>query len=193
MRANDSRLTSTLALVATSIWLGGVLVLGAVVAPIVFTMVPRPEAVEAMTSVFQRFDLVAVGSVAVILATEAWRALAGRSVFSRTGGPAWIGRLDVARMLAAVVGAALVLTEAVWITPAIVSLHRHGAIRGLGVDGLELDRMHGLAETCGKVEVVFALALIALHVATLTPRTAGRAEVARAPGEVAGGRATHGA
>jgi uncharacterized membrane protein len=193
MRTTDSRLTSTLALVATSVWLGGILVLGAIVAPIVFTMVPRPEAVEAMTSVFQRFDLVAVGSVAVIVATEAWRALAGRRVFSRAGGPAWIGRLDVARMLVAVVGAALVLTEAVWITPAIVNLHRHGAIRGLGADGLELDRMHGLAETCGKVQVVFALALVALHVATLAPGAAGRAEVAKAPGEVAGGGATHGA
>src|SRR5580658_10162943 len=120
MRTTDSRLTSTLALVATSVWLGGILVLGAIVAPIVFTTIPRPEAVEAMTSVFQRFDLVAVGSVAVIVATEVWRAVAGRSVFSRAGGPAWIGRLDVARMLVGVVGAALVLTEAVWITPAIV-------------------------------------------------------------------------
>jgi hypothetical protein len=198
MRTTDSRFTTTVALIATSVWLGGIVVLGAIVAPIVFTMIPRPEAAEAMTAVFQRFDLVAVGSLAVIVASEAWRATGGLPVFARAGGRArMIGRLDVARMLTGAIGAALVLTEALWITPAIVSLHRHGAVRGRGADGLELDRMHGLAESCGKVQVLVALGLVALHVITVGSRPARRpaegGEDAKIPGEIAGGGATHGA
>jgi putative copper export protein len=159
MRSNDPRLTTTIALIAAAVWLGGMLALGAIVAPIVFTMIPRPEAADAMTAVFQRFDFVAVACVGVILATEAWRAR----------GRGRIGRLDVARMATGAIGAALVLVEALWITPAIVTLHRAGALRGLGAAGLELDRMHDLAETCGKAQAVLALALIVLQVVTLGP------------------------
>jgi putative copper export protein len=155
----DPRLPSALAVVATAIWLGGLLALGAIVAPVVFTMIPRPEAADAMTVVFARFDVVAVGCVAVVLASEAWRATGKRP----------IATLDVARMVTAAVGSTLVLLEALWITPAIVALHRGGALRGLGPAGLELDRMHGLAEACGKAQAVLALALLALHVATLAP------------------------
>jgi putative copper export protein len=160
MRITDPKITSTVALVAAAVWLGGLLALGAIVAPIVFTMIPRPEAADAMTAVFARFDVVAVVCVVIILVTEAWR----------VPGQARISRKDVARMLAGAIGAVLVLGEALWITPAIVALHRGGAVRGLGSAGLELDRMHGLAEACGKVQVVVAIALIVLEVATLGPR-----------------------
>jgi uncharacterized membrane protein len=159
MKTTDPRVTSSFALVAAAVWLGGMLALGAIVAPVVFTMVPRPEAAEAMTVVFARFDWVAVGCVAVILVSEAWRAK----------GSARVERLDMARAGVAAVGAALVLLEALWITPAIAALHHGGAVRGLGAAGLELDRMHGLAETCGKAQVTFALALIVLHAVTLRP------------------------
>jgi uncharacterized membrane protein len=185
MRVTDSRLTSTVALVAASVWLGGILALGAIVAPLVFTMIPRPEAVEAMTRIFQRFDTVAVVCIIAILATEAWRAVG----YGAHGGK--IGRLDVARMITGAVGAVLVLGEAFWITPAIVALHQGGALRGLGVAGLELDRMHNLAETCGKTQVALALLLIVLEVMTLAPRseTHGGTRLAQAPREAAKGAA----
>jgi uncharacterized membrane protein len=147
------------ALVAAAVWLGGLLALGAIVAPIVFTMIPRPEAADAMTVVFARFDVVSVGCVVAILASEALRAT----------GKQTIGRYDLARMGTAAVGAVLVLLEAVWITPAIVALHRGGAVRGIGAAGQELERMHALAETCGKAQAAFALALIGLVVVTLAP------------------------
>ena len=60
MRPSDPRLTSTIALIATAVWLGGMLALGAIVAPIVFGTIPRPEAVDAMTAVFARFQFVTV-------------------------------------------------------------------------------------------------------------------------------------
>ncbi len=167
MRMNDPRLTSSLALVATAIWVGGMLTLGALVAPVVFTMIPAPGAADAMTVVFQRFDTVALVCVAVIVTTDAWRSAAP------SGDP--IGRLDGARMAAGAVGAGLVLLEALWITPAIVALHRGGAIRGLGPDGLELDRIHGYAESCGKAQAVVGLSLIFLHVFTLRRAKARKA------------------
>jgi hypothetical protein len=163
MRLTDPRVTSSLALSATAVWLGGLLALGAIVAPIIFTAFPRLEAADAMTLVFQRFDAVALGCVVVVLGTEAARAI------GRAPGASRIRKADIARMAAAAVGSVLVLTEAVWITPAIVRLHRSGAIRGLGADGQLLDRMHGLAETCGKGQVVLAIVLIVLHVVTLRP------------------------
>jgi uncharacterized membrane protein len=165
MRLNDPRITSSLALVASAAWVGGMLTLGALVAPVVFTMIPAPGAADAMTVVFQRFDTMALVCVAVIVASEAWRS---------AGAEEPVGRLDLARMAVGALGAVLVLLQALWITPAIVALHRGGAIRGLGPDGLSLDRIHGYAETCGKAQAAFGLVLIALHVFTVRHAKAKR-------------------
>jgi hypothetical protein len=170
MRLNDPRLTSTLALVAAAVWVGGMLTLGALVAPVVFTMIPAPGAADAMTVVFERFDTVALVCVAVIVASEACRSAAGPWGLRLGPGasePGDISRLDLARMAAGGFGAALVLLQALWITPVIAALHREGAIRGAGSEGIELDRIHGYAETCGKAQAIVGLALIALHVFTL--------------------------
>ena len=55
-------------LLALSLWLGGMIVLGAVVAPIVFSVLPLPTSADAMTLVFRRFDAIAVTSAAIVLA-----------------------------------------------------------------------------------------------------------------------------
>jgi hypothetical protein len=184
---NDPRITSTLALVAAAVWVGGMLTLGALVAPVVFTMIPAPGAADAMTVVFQRFDTVALVCVAVIVATEAARTAGGTAHLQLGAGSVYsgdpIGRLDLARMATGALGAALVLLEALWITPAIVELHRGGAIRGVGAEGLELDRIHGYAEACGKAQATVGLALIALHVFTVRRTKARRAIRDPAPGE----------
>jgi uncharacterized membrane protein len=184
MRLNDPRITSTLALVAAAVWVGGMLTLGALVAPVVFTMIPAPGAADAMTVVFERFDTVALVCVAVIVASEACRSV-GATLDLRPGSgaasPEDIGRLDLARMATGAFGAALVLLQALWITPVIAALHRGGAIRGVGAEGLELDRIHGYAETCGKAQAIVGLALIALHVFTL--RRAKAKKAAREPAE----------
>jgi len=58
---------------AAAIWLGGLLALGAIVAPTVFHNVSYPENANAMTLVFRRFDLVAMACAAAALAGEALR------------------------------------------------------------------------------------------------------------------------
>ena len=144
---------------AVALWLGGLVALGAIAAPVVFSVVPMPLSADAMTLVFRRFDLVAMGSAGVALACEAVRAVS-RPPFAR---------LDHLR--AAVTGMAAVAAtyQGASVSPRIAALHASGAVRGLGAAGAELARLHDLAEACGKVEVALLLALVALQVVTRGP------------------------
>src|SRR6185437_8499683 len=117
-------------------WTGGLAILGAIVAPTVFHVVHAPESADAMTIVFRRFDAIAISCALLCLLAEAvlaWRG--GKSL-----------RVDVARCVALVGAAVCAITVGAWLSPAIHALHRGGAIRGAGVDGLELDRLHHIAE-----------------------------------------------
>ena len=159
------RILAVVALLATSVWLGGLTALGAVAAPIVFSMVPWPSNADAMSVVFRRFDAVAMACAAILLATEAIRAMAG-----------WpVSRTERARALISVVAAGAAVFEGVRISPRIAALHAAGAIRGVDAPGLELARLHDLAEWCGKTELLLLSAVIVLHVLALTSAPARRA------------------
>jgi hypothetical protein len=157
-----SRVASVVALLALSVWMGGLLALGAVVAPVVFSMVSWPANADAMTVVFRRFDLVAMACAAVVLAAEALPALAG----------ARPGRSDHVRAALAAVAAAAAVVEGTVVSPRIAVLHTAGAVRGVGAAGEELARLHGLAEMLGKTEVVVLAVVIALR--ALAPSAAAR-------------------
>jgi hypothetical protein len=140
--------------VAIALWGGGLVVLGAVVAPTVFGILPAPSSADAMTVVFRRFDTIAITCAAVALVSETVLA--------------WIGRpqrLDAVRAIATVVGAALTITSGAYLSPAIHALHRRGAIRGLGDAGRELEHLHHLAERTAKLELVILLIVLVLLVA----------------------------
>ncbi len=160
------RAASAVALVAIALWLGGLVALGALAAPVVFSVVSLPTAADAMTIVFRRFDGVAMTCAALVLATEAVRAI-GRARFAR---------VDWARSIVSALAAALAVLEGARVSPRIAELHATGVIRGLGVGGRELARLHEWAELCGKTEVALLAAAIALHVAGLS----------RAPGPSSG-------
>jgi uncharacterized membrane protein len=146
--------TAVLALVAVAVWLGGLVVLGAIVAPTIFGQVSFPASADAMTLVFRRFDAVAMSCAAILLTTEALRALA-RVPFAR---------IDHARAAAALLASAAAVMEGASVSPRIAALHAAGALRGRGADGLELDRLHHLAEMLGKAEVALLLLVIVLQV-----------------------------
>lgn len=133
-------------------WAGGLVVLGAIVAPTVFRNVPAPASADAMTIVFRRFDALAISCALVCLVMEAVLA-------ARGGKPA---RLDLVRGLGTVVAAGCAITVGAWLSPGIHALHRGGAIRGSGPDGLELEKLHQLAETTSKIELSLLLAVIVL-------------------------------
>lgn len=141
-------------LLALAVWTGGLLALGAVVAPIVFRVVPLPASADAMTLVFRRFDTVAITCAAVALVAEAAFALRGGKVT----------KLDLARAASVVGAAALAIAVGAWISPAIAELHRTGAVRGIGEGGLALARLHHRAEALSKAEVIFLLAAYVLSV-----------------------------
>jgi hypothetical protein len=150
------RVSSALAMLALALWLGGLVALGTIVAPVVFSRVSMPWSADAMTVVFRRFDLVAMGSAAVLLATEAARAIA-RIPFAR---------IDHVRAGVSVLAAAAAVYEGTAVSPRIAGLHAAGVVRGMGTAGIELSRLHDTAELLGKTEVVLLAAVIVLHVAS---------------------------
>ncbi len=141
-------------LLAIAVWAGGLLALGAVVAPIVFRVVPAPTSADAMTRVFGRFDAVAIACAAITLVAEAGFAVRGGR----------ITRADMARASALVVATGLAITIGVWLSPGIAELHRQGAIRGVGDAGIALQRLHRLAEMLAKTEIVALLVAFVLAV-----------------------------
>jgi hypothetical protein len=142
-------------LLAVAVWAGGLLSLGAIVAPIVFRVVPAPTSADAMTLVFRRFDVVAIVCAAVALVAEA--------AFAKRGGK--VTRSDLARGLSLVGASGLAIAIGAWLSPGIADLHRAGAIRGIGDSGLALERLHHLAETFAKTEILLLGAVFVLGVA----------------------------
>jgi putative copper export protein len=152
------RLGSVVALIAIAMWMGGLVALGALAAPVVFSMVPFPASADAMTTVFRRFDVLAMGCATVLLATEAVRALFGT----------YLSGVDRARAALSVVAAALAVIEGSRISPRIAALHAGGAVRGLGTAGLELSRLHDWAERLGEGELWLLALVVALQVVALS-------------------------
>jgi hypothetical protein len=149
---------SVVALLAISVWLGGLVALGALAAPVIFSMVPLGNAADAMTVVFRRFDSVAMACAVVVLLSEAAR-MAGRPRPSRR---------DVARGVISALAAIAAVLEATQVSPRIAELHSEGVSRGLGARGMDLANLHKLAELFGQAELVLLGAVIVLHVVTLS-------------------------
>lgn len=143
-----------LAIVAIALWMGGMLALGAIAAPVVFRMVPAPTSADAMTVVFRRFDMVAMACATLVLLIEV--------VLAATRKP--ITRRDMARCGALLVAGALAVYQGAVLSPSIEALHRAGAIRGSGALGEDLDHAHRLAVTCGNIVTLLLIMVIALHV-----------------------------
>ncbi len=159
------RAAAGVAVLAAGAIVGGMVALGACAAPFVFRMTPAPFNGDAMAAAFARFDRLALGLAAVLLAAEVVRTFVGGRR-GRTPGAR-------ARRLSGVVLAMAVAYVGTTITPRIAELHRGGAARGVGIAGEELDRVHRHAEIVGKAEVALAAALCLLHVFTLRGRRRG--------------------
>ena len=159
-----ARILGAVSLLACLPWLGGLVVLGAVVAPAVFAIVPAPTSADAMTVVFRRFDRVAIVASAVVLLCEVGLATVTRTL------------RDAARSLAAIVMSALALYEATILSPQIEALHRAGAIRGLGDLGLELEHAHAIAELVAKTELAVGLGYVVLLVWTVSVASGAKVE-----------------
>lgn len=156
-RKDIVRLVATsCALLATSVWLGGLLVLGAIVAPTVFREVPAPHSADAMTIVFITFDKIAISAAAIVAVAEVIRFRA----VTRGGDP--VSRVDLVRLGTIAASGTLAIVQGAFLSPAIVALHRDGAIRGLGPSGERLEHFHAWSERCGKTESLLLVVLVIL-------------------------------
>jgi len=155
--------------VAAALWFGGLVALGAFVAPVVFSKVPAPLAADAMTVVFRRFDKAAMTCAAVVCLCEVWRAAVAPRV----------ARIDMARAALGVVAGLLAVWGGASLSPRIEALHLGGAVRGLGDAGAELERVHHQAEAAAKAEVILLAAYLVLG--PLGGRRRGAAETSRDP------------
>ncbi len=152
---------TVLSVLALGLWSGGLVALGAIAAPLVFGIVPMPDAADAMAAVFARFDQLVIGLALTLLVSDGVLLLARRGqVFD------WLDRL---RPLATIVLSLLGIGEAMYITPRIAGLHAAGAVRGVGDSGMRLDQLHGVAERLGKGQLLLALLLVILHLRALDP------------------------
>lgn len=177
-----ARILGVVALLACLPWLGGMIVLGAIVAPTVFHTIPAPGSADAMTLVFRRYDRVAMIAAAIVLLCEV-----GLGTVTRTA-------RDAVRAFACMVMSALAIYEGTLLSPKIEALHLAGAIRGLGDLGLEMDRTHRLAEALAKTELAIGVVYVVLLVWTLTSLGTGVAITApqtRAEGTEASDPDTH--
>ena len=87
----------SLALLAAGVWLGGIVVLGAIVAPTVFGIVPAPTSADAMTVVFVSFDKIAMTAAAIVAVAEVVRSRAAPAHRGEAADQATVTRVDVAR------------------------------------------------------------------------------------------------
>ena len=157
-----SRLVRQISAIASTVvialWLGGLVALGAIAAPIVFSVVSFPSNADAMTIVFRRFDTVAMSCGAVLLLTEATQAAVCTP----------LAVSDRWRIALSSLAAAAAVLEGTNISPRIAALHAAGAVRGIGSAGMDLARLHDMAERLGKAQLVLLVAVISLQIVALT-------------------------
>ena len=161
MKNAGSIIASFITIAALALWLGGMLTLGAVVAPVVFSVVPLPSSADAMTVVFRRFDAIAISCAALVLFCELWRVNVTKK----------LSRMDLVRGAALVLAGLLALYEGIVVSPRVEDLHRAGAVRGVGDLGAQLESAHALAEAISKSEALVLVIFILLYaIRSASPR-----------------------
>lgn len=160
-----SLVRDVVALMAGGVWLGGLIVLGAIVAPTVFRNVPAPFSADAMTLVFQKFDRIAIGCAAMLLLTEAARlATPSTSPIDSERARSRSRYASALGWFCLLAAAALAIVEGVLISPAVAALHRAGAVRYVGPDGERLEMFHRWAERDGKAQLALLVVFFGVWV-----------------------------
>jgi hypothetical protein len=148
---------SALGYLALIPWMGGLAVVGAVVAPMVFRLIGNPaEAGEVMQPIFIRLDGLYMVCAVLLLAGEGLRA-AG---LGRQAAFAWP---HVPRLPLAVAMAALAAWGRYFVHPEMVSL-RAGQAMGTGDPEawVRFEQLHHIAESAAKAQLWLGLALLVL-------------------------------
>jgi len=151
-RSHRARAGLLLSTAGLSLWAGGLLFLGAVVAPHVFfhAGLDRTQAGAVMAPVFLAFDRWIVALAALLVLGEMLRLPAVRA---KRPALALHAALLVALLGAAVAGS-------FFTSPGIEALRLQGAHRGEGPLGRRLDDLHHRSEALGRAQVLLCAGLL---------------------------------
>ncbi len=159
------RIVLALQAVSVALWLGGLITLGAIVAPTIFGMVPAPASADAMTVVFQRFDRFAMTAAVMALLCEVAAAKLRSTVTFQ----------DLTRAAFLVVMSALAILQGAVFSPEIADLHHRGAIRGSGELGRRMETVHAYTGVAGKAQFALGMVFFGLLVAPPSVQAPARA------------------
>jgi hypothetical protein len=142
-----------------ALMIGGMLALGAFVAPAVFGHFPREEAGKVMTLIFRRYDYILLPSVGLIALGEILRTwVHGYSTHI-------VARV---RYVVFIILVVLSLFSILVVNPKIEAYQHAGALRGVGAEGIAFDSLHRKSEALYKSELL--LAIILLILVSIPPR-----------------------
>jgi Domain of unknown function (DUF4149) len=142
--------------------IGGMLALGAFVAPALFHNFPLPEAGIVMTAIFRRYDIVLAVSVAFILMGEIIH-------LSTVGFSKQLK--DRFRLVMVLLIAIVSFFSLVLIHPKMEGYQKAGVVRGVGETGMQFDKLHKQSETLYKAQLILAVILLIFVASANTSRT----------------------
>jgi hypothetical protein len=148
-------LGTVLQLLGLSLLIGGLLALGAFTAPVLFKQFARPEAGEAMTVIFRRYDTVVLLAGVLVFVGEVLRILAvGRLL---TGG------VSIARLvlLLALVGLTVFTTQS--LNPKLEAMQRaEGYTAGRHSGSSTFQQLHKQSEQLSKLQLLLGVLVLGL-------------------------------
>ncbi len=151
---NTRRIASTVALLAISIWLGGLVAFG-LTAPAVN---PLASCASTLTGVLRQFHWVTIACAALALVAEVGSVVGGLPFKS----------VDRTRAGLLLLAAALATFVAMRIGPSMEALYDAGTVLGVGASGTELAQLQSTARLCGQAQVLLLSILVVLHASALS-------------------------
>lgn len=145
---------TALLMMGLALMIGGMLALGAFTAPVLFRAMPRPEAGEAMTLIFRRYDSVLLVGLGLVVLGEVLRLLsAGLPTLTPVIGI----RFGVMALL---VG--MMLYSILTVNPQIEAMQKAGVTHGATEEGKRFSETHQMSEKLYKIELAVAVVLLIL-------------------------------
>ncbi len=146
--------THALEVVSLGLMMGGMLTLGAFVAPMVFRSFPVDQAGAVMTVIFRRFDAVLLVCLAGVALGEVVRFLTKADKGSKL--LARLRRVSVLGLMA------VTLYGSLMVHPQIEAFQKAGVRRGVGVEGQAFECLHKTSESLYKTDFVLSTVTLIL-------------------------------
>ncbi len=138
-----------------SVIIGGLLALGAFTAPVLFKHFARPEAGDAMTLIFRRYDMVLLIGLGLILGGELLRIIP-------TGLPPLLSFPVIVRYVILAALGGMVLYSTLVLNPKIEALQDQPDFRSNLEVREQFNRVHKLSEKLAKMELLAGVILLML-------------------------------